>query len=100
MSPGRNDPCPCRSGKKYKKCCEEKDQARQRAQLEKQWKAAEVTLAKAQQAEAEKASAASPAGPAGSPPARKPEPRRNAPPSKHNTFVTPKYNMPRKAGGG
>jgi uncharacterized protein YecA (UPF0149 family) len=19
--PGRNDPCPCRSGKKYKKCC-------------------------------------------------------------------------------
>lgn len=22
MSPGRNDPCPCGSGKKYKKCCE------------------------------------------------------------------------------
>lgn len=22
--PGRNDPCPCGSGKKYKKCCEEK----------------------------------------------------------------------------
>ncbi|MES2122964.1 MAG: SEC-C metal-binding domain-containing protein [Chlamydiota bacterium] len=21
---GRNDPCPCGSGKKYKKCCEEK----------------------------------------------------------------------------
>jgi hypothetical protein len=21
MSPGRNDPCPCGSGKKYKKCC-------------------------------------------------------------------------------
>ena len=20
--PGRNDPCPCGSGKKYKKCCE------------------------------------------------------------------------------
>ena len=20
-SPGRNDPCPCGSGKKYKKCC-------------------------------------------------------------------------------
>jgi len=19
--PGRNDPCPCKSGKKYKKCC-------------------------------------------------------------------------------
>src|SRR5665647_2278244 len=22
MTPGRNDPCPCGSGKKYKKCCE------------------------------------------------------------------------------
>lgn len=21
MKVGRNDPCPCRSGKKYKKCC-------------------------------------------------------------------------------
>jgi tetratricopeptide (TPR) repeat protein len=24
MKPGRNDPCPCGSGKKYKKCCEAK----------------------------------------------------------------------------
>ena len=24
--PGRNDPCPCGSGKKYKKCCMKKDQ--------------------------------------------------------------------------
>ena len=23
--PGRNDPCPCGSGKKYKKCCQDKD---------------------------------------------------------------------------
>lgn len=23
--PGRNDPCPCGSGKKYKKCCEGKE---------------------------------------------------------------------------
>ncbi|MFQ5422627.1 MAG: SEC-C metal-binding domain-containing protein [Phycisphaerae bacterium] len=23
--PGRNDPCPCGSGKKYKKCCGRKD---------------------------------------------------------------------------
>lgn len=21
QKPGRNDPCPCKSGKKYKKCC-------------------------------------------------------------------------------
>ncbi len=25
---GRNDPCPCGSGKKYKKCCQQKDQTR------------------------------------------------------------------------
>jgi len=27
---GRNDPCPCGSGKKYKKCCLEKDKAQRR----------------------------------------------------------------------
>ena len=32
MKIGRNDPCPCGSGKKYKKCCLEKDQAAERAQ--------------------------------------------------------------------
>ena len=26
---GRNDPCPCGSGKKYKKCCMAKDQAQE-----------------------------------------------------------------------
>ena len=29
----RNDPCPCGSGRKYKKCCLEKDQASERAEL-------------------------------------------------------------------
>jgi hypothetical protein len=28
--PGRNDPCPCGSGKKYKNCCLEKDEASRR----------------------------------------------------------------------
>jgi hypothetical protein len=28
--PGRNDPCPCGSGKKYKRCCEASDLARER----------------------------------------------------------------------
>ena len=32
--PGRNDPCPCGSGKKYKKCCLPKDNAQKRADLE------------------------------------------------------------------
>lgn len=28
MKTGRNDPCPCGSGQKYKKCCEAKDEAK------------------------------------------------------------------------
>jgi hypothetical protein len=37
MKVGRNDPCPCGSGKKYKKCCLSKDQAgfRSQSQFEK-----------------------------------------------------------------
>ena len=31
--PGRNDPCPCGSGNKYKKCCLAKDEAASLAQL-------------------------------------------------------------------
>jgi tetratricopeptide (TPR) repeat protein len=31
--PGRNDPCPCGSGQKYKRCCLEKDQRAQNAAL-------------------------------------------------------------------
>lgn len=31
---GRNDPCPCGSGKKYKRCCQEKDEAAASASLE------------------------------------------------------------------
>jgi len=30
---GRNDPCPCGSGKKYKRCCRAKDQAAELATL-------------------------------------------------------------------
>jgi SEC-C motif len=33
VSTGRNDPCPCGSGRKYKKCCLALDEARERAQL-------------------------------------------------------------------
>ena len=31
--PGRNDPCPCGSGKKYKKCCLPKDEAEKDVEL-------------------------------------------------------------------
>ncbi|MDD3883755.1 MAG: SEC-C metal-binding domain-containing protein [Gallionella sp.] len=32
MKPGRNDPCPCGSGKKYKHCCSNLSQASTSAQ--------------------------------------------------------------------
>ena len=34
---GRNDPCHCGSGKKYKKCCAAKDEALRRDALEIKW---------------------------------------------------------------
>jgi tetratricopeptide (TPR) repeat protein len=33
--PGRNDPCPCGSGNKYKKCCLAREEAAQREELAK-----------------------------------------------------------------
>ena len=33
MTIGRNDPCTCGSGKKYKKCCRERDEEQARARL-------------------------------------------------------------------
>ena len=44
----RNDPCPCGSGRKYKRCCMDKDQAAERAAL-----AAARTAAAAQYKERE-----------------------------------------------
>jgi tetratricopeptide (TPR) repeat protein len=47
--PGRNDPCPCGSGNKYKKCCLAKDEAAERdglaeAQAQRESQAAERRL--------------------------------------------------------
>lgn len=38
---GRNDPCPCGSGKKYKKCCLDKDQESSRSTWRSAWSYAE-----------------------------------------------------------
>lgn len=38
--PGRNEPCPCGSGKKYKHCCLEKDAEAERVAREKEANAA------------------------------------------------------------
>jgi hypothetical protein len=36
--PGRNDPCPCGSGKKYKRCCLDKDEAAELALAAAAWR--------------------------------------------------------------
>jgi hypothetical protein len=72
MKVGRNDPCPCGSGEKYKKCCLQKDEAARSVTLAEE--AAKRTATEAEAAEAADAGdaegakdraprAATPAGP-------------------------------------
>ncbi len=93
--PGRNDPCHCKSGKKYKKCHEEKDAAVTHDHLEKKWQEGEkAAAAKAEQEKAE-AAKAPPSGTSHKPP-------QGAQPSgqKHTQITVPKFNMSRRTGGG
>jgi hypothetical protein len=81
---GRNDPCHCGSGRKYKQCCLEKDEA-----------AAREERAKAAAAEA----AAPESAPAKAPP---PAPRHNTRQpwkGRQNTRGFAKANLPRRSGG-
>ena len=83
---GRNDPCHCGSGKKYKNCCLAKDEA-----------AAREARAKA----AAEAAAETPAEPAKTGPAAAPRPKTRQPWKGHtNTRGFQKVSAPRKVGGG
>jgi hypothetical protein len=58
---GRNDPCPCGSGRKYKQCCLEKDEAAQRKARAKEAKeAAKAKPGKTQEPEKDEAHAGPP----------------------------------------
>ena len=87
---GRNDPCHCGSGKKYKKCCMAKDESAEHSALEEQW-AKSAADAKAQ---AEKKAKEAPPAPS----------KTSAKPlsgeQRHPTFVPHQVNMPRRSGGG
>jgi hypothetical protein len=88
---GRNDPCHCGSGKKYKKCCEAKDQQNRHAELEKEWnKAAKEFSAEAEKKAKEESNLPKP--PASSAP--------HVSEHRRQPFVAPKINMPRRSGGG
>jgi hypothetical protein len=82
--PGRNEPCHCGSGHKYKHCCLEKDDT----------KAAAIRANAAEDAAAQPAEAAPPA------PKRSPKPQTHQPwkATTSRGFV-PRTRTPRKVGG-
>jgi len=85
--PGRNEPCHCGSGRKYKHCCLEKDDAKATAARTKAAAAAEAAAAESPEAAA--------------PPARAPKPQTHQPwkATTSRGFV-PRSRTPRKVGGG
>jgi hypothetical protein len=82
---GRNDPCPCGSGKKYKQCCLGKDEEKARAARAK--------------AAAEAPVAAEEEGAAPAPRAPKHQTRQPWKKAATNTHGFGKTSLPRKVGG-
>jgi hypothetical protein len=82
--PGRNEPCHCGSGRKYKQCCLEKDERE----------------ASAARAKAAAETAAQPADDAAPAPTRAPKPQTHQPwkTTTSRGFV-PRNRTPRKVGG-
>lgn len=99
---GRNEPCPCGSGRKYKHCCLDKDEASARKARVKEAEKAAREAEKARQA-AEKAGTQEKAaeGEKATPP-RPPRPQTYQPWRKAATNTHPFQRMttPRKVGGG
>ena len=88
--PGRNDPCHCGSGRKYKQCCLDKDEAALRAARA---KTAEAAAAPA----AESAESAAPAAPPSAPRHATQQPWKKG---ATNTRGFQRMSTPRKVGGG
>jgi len=85
--PGRNEPCYCGSGRKYKHCCLPKDEEK-------------AAKARAKAAKEEKDATDQPAEPAPQAPTRPPKPETHQPWKAHTSrgFV-PRTRSPRKVGG-
>jgi hypothetical protein len=88
-APGRNDPCPCGSGRKYKQCCLDKDEAKARE-------------ARAKAAQAPDTTAATPAPTAGhaAPAAARQKTQQPWKKGAANTRGFQRVNATRKVGGG
>jgi hypothetical protein len=92
--PGRNEPCSCGSGRKYKQCCLAKDEAAA-AEARAAAKVAETEAAAVAEAAAEPAEPAAKAAPM-----RAPKPQTHQPwKGTTSRGFAPKSRMPRKAGG-
>jgi hypothetical protein len=91
--PGRNDLCHCGSGKKYKACCLDKDEAAAR-------EARQKAQAAAQAAEAEAAPPAGETGAADRPRERDRRHNTDQPwKQKQEARSVPRFNAPRRSGG-
>ena len=84
-APGRNEPCHCGSGKKYKQCCLEKDEAARRTKQ-----------ASGAQATGDSATAAAPAPKPGPTPKKQTQQPWKGP---RNTKGFQKLTTPRRSGG-
>jgi hypothetical protein len=94
-TPGRNEPCSCGSGKKYKHCCLGKDEAAARAAHEAAAKAETKTEAEQPPAEAAPATAQD----AGRNQANRPTRHVTQQPWKRNEKRgAPKFSVPRRSG--
>ncbi|MBN2369440.1 MAG: SEC-C domain-containing protein [Vicinamibacteria bacterium] len=89
---GRNEPCHCGSGKKYKHCCLVKDEAARRSEL---------SSASSEETPGDSASAASsaPAPPRGGEHAAKPSKKPWQPWRQRDNRIFPHFNLPRRSGG-
>jgi uncharacterized protein YecA (UPF0149 family) len=104
-SVGRNEPCPCGSGRKYKQCCLDKDEATLRKARAKEAEKAAKEAEKARKA-AEKAgkksgvTEAAASGGAARPRQNKPQTHQPWKKSATNTHAFQRMTTPRKVGGG
>jgi len=101
-APGRNDPCHCGSGKKYKQCCLEKDDAALREARAKAAAKAEKKAAKNESA-AKQSREKDTGGPQGNRavPHQPPKASSNQPWKKAQSNTHPtQRSLPRKAGKG
>jgi len=92
--PGRNEPCHCGSGKKYKHCCLAKDETAEREKL-----AAEVSQPSEPSEPSEPSKAESGAQAASPPRTTRPPRHATRQPWKRTEARGPMFNIPRRSGG-